>query len=200
MDNYNTKASEHLHINYAKNAFEATNKKDEYLRQMTLWLERCEKVYSFSSYIDWHQNGHTIPTVKFQERPRVSLAKTPNACAVSFDTLVQEYSVVSFKKTLQSYLTEWYNQMMASHIQPGSVNISESNQGVDVWWRIKFCNANLRLPSAKQSEDAVHAEPKRATQSSKTIPARFDTALIQHSEGPRSGLRGQSFSTCCIQA
>ena len=31
MDNYNTKASERLHIDYAKNAFEATNKKDEYL-------------------------------------------------------------------------------------------------------------------------------------------------------------------------
>ena len=30
-DNYNTEASEHLHIDYAKNAFEATNKKDEYL-------------------------------------------------------------------------------------------------------------------------------------------------------------------------
>ena len=142
---------------YTKNAFKATNKKDEYLQQMTLWLERHEKVYSFSSYIEWHRNGHTMPTVKPQEHPHVSIAKTTNAWVVSFDMLVQEYGVVSFKKTLQSYLTEWYNQVMASHIQPR--NVSNSIRTVDVWWCIKFCNANLQLPSAKQSEDAIHAEP-----------------------------------------
>ncbi len=42
-DNYNTEQSEHLHIDFAKNAYHASNHKDEY-PQMMLWLERHEKV------------------------------------------------------------------------------------------------------------------------------------------------------------
>ncbi|KAH9021350.1 hypothetical protein EDB85DRAFT_1871898, partial [Lactarius pseudohatsudake] len=37
-DNYNTEQSERLHINFTKNAYRATNFKDEY-KQMTTWLE-----------------------------------------------------------------------------------------------------------------------------------------------------------------
>ena len=42
-DNYNTEHSEHLHIDLAKDAYAATNHKDK-LAQMTLWLERNEKI------------------------------------------------------------------------------------------------------------------------------------------------------------
>jgi hypothetical protein len=38
-DGYNTEASEHLHIDFAKNAYRASNKRDA-LRQMTKWLSR----------------------------------------------------------------------------------------------------------------------------------------------------------------
>ena len=38
MDNYNTEQSERLHIDMAKDAYCATNHKDEYT-QMTIWLE-----------------------------------------------------------------------------------------------------------------------------------------------------------------
>ncbi|KAG2070482.1 hypothetical protein BDR04DRAFT_1018713, partial [Suillus decipiens] len=37
-DNYNTEATEHLRIDYAKDAYRATNKKES-LQQMTRWLE-----------------------------------------------------------------------------------------------------------------------------------------------------------------
>ena len=43
IDNYNTEQSEHLHIDLAKEAYCATNKKDEYA-QMTTWLEHHEKL------------------------------------------------------------------------------------------------------------------------------------------------------------
>ena len=42
-DNYNTEQTEHLHIDLAKDAYHATNHKDEYA-QMTKWLEHQEKV------------------------------------------------------------------------------------------------------------------------------------------------------------
>ncbi|KAG2159345.1 uncharacterized protein EDB93DRAFT_1237512 [Suillus bovinus] len=42
-DNYNSEYTEHLHIDLAKDAYHATNHKDEFV-QMTQWLERKEKL------------------------------------------------------------------------------------------------------------------------------------------------------------
>ncbi|KJA16740.1 hypothetical protein HYPSUDRAFT_93749, partial [Hypholoma sublateritium FD-334 SS-4] len=41
-DNFNTENTERLHIDMAKNAYAASNRKDEY-PQMTAWLDRQEK-------------------------------------------------------------------------------------------------------------------------------------------------------------
>jgi hypothetical protein len=49
-DNYNMEASEHLHIDMAKDTYWATNRKDEYL-QMTQWLERKEKMIHHEQFI-----------------------------------------------------------------------------------------------------------------------------------------------------
>ncbi|GJE84945.1 Plavaka transposase-domain containing protein [Phanerochaete sordida] len=49
-DNYNTEYTERLHIDMAKDAYRATNKKDEY-DQMTVWLERKEKVIQYDRHI-----------------------------------------------------------------------------------------------------------------------------------------------------
>ncbi|KAL1941438.1 hypothetical protein VTO73DRAFT_7255 [Trametes versicolor] len=42
-DNYDTQYTERLHIDFTKDAYRSTNRKDEF-PQMTLWLERREKV------------------------------------------------------------------------------------------------------------------------------------------------------------
>ena len=51
-DNYDTQYSERLHIDFAKDAYRASNKKDE-LAQMTVWLERKEKVLRHEKFIQW---------------------------------------------------------------------------------------------------------------------------------------------------
>lgn len=51
-DGYNTEAPERLHIDYAKRAYRASNKRD-YLSQMTLWLGRQEAVAIRQAYIAW---------------------------------------------------------------------------------------------------------------------------------------------------
>lgn len=51
-DNYDTQYTERLHIDFAKDAYRASNKKDE-LSQMTLWLERREKVQCHEKYVQW---------------------------------------------------------------------------------------------------------------------------------------------------
>jgi Plavaka transposase len=53
-DNYNTEQSERLHINFTKDAYRATNRKDEY-SQMTVWLKRREKIKQHADSIEWRQ-------------------------------------------------------------------------------------------------------------------------------------------------
>ncbi|KAI0634264.1 hypothetical protein C8Q77DRAFT_1072903 [Trametes polyzona] len=51
-DNYDTQYTERLHIDLAKDAYRATNRKDEF-PQMTTWLERREKVLRHEVYVKW---------------------------------------------------------------------------------------------------------------------------------------------------
>lgn len=55
-DNYNTEYTERIHIDLTKHAYAATNYKDKFT-QMTIWLERKEKVHHHEQYIQWRQNG-----------------------------------------------------------------------------------------------------------------------------------------------
>ncbi|PIL36324.1 hypothetical protein GSI_00012 [Ganoderma sinense ZZ0214-1] len=51
-DNYDTQYSERLHIDFTKDAYRASNRKDE-LSQMTVWLERKEKILHHEKFIQW---------------------------------------------------------------------------------------------------------------------------------------------------
>ena len=60
-DGFNTEWSERLHIDYAKDAYRASNRRD-YVAQMTVWLSRQEKVDRFSVYLQWCRDGSYQPT------------------------------------------------------------------------------------------------------------------------------------------
>ncbi|KAI0685410.1 hypothetical protein BC835DRAFT_1408839 [Cytidiella melzeri] len=51
-DGYSTEAPERLHIDYAKDTYRASNKRD-YVIQMVNWLRRQEAVDFFDSYLEW---------------------------------------------------------------------------------------------------------------------------------------------------
>jgi len=60
-DGYNTEFSEWLHIDYAKEGYRASNKRD-YTEQMTMWLQRQEAIDFHSAYLDWtHQKIGSLP-------------------------------------------------------------------------------------------------------------------------------------------
>jgi hypothetical protein len=63
-DGYNTESPEHLHINYAKASYCASNKCD-YMEQMSISLQRQEGMWIKESYLMWV--NHVLP----------SLLKTP---------------------------------------------------------------------------------------------------------------------------
>ncbi|PSR97570.1 hypothetical protein PHLCEN_2v4309 [Hermanssonia centrifuga] len=78
-DGFNTEWSERLHIDYAKDGYRASNKKD-YTAQMTKWLSRQEAVDRFTVYLEWYTNGEYKPT------PQASKTQVlPEGPAISVD-------------------------------------------------------------------------------------------------------------------
>ena len=100
-DNYNTEQTEHLHIDFAKDAYCATNHKDEY-KQMTVWLEHCEKVQQHAASIRWHEQARAGTTIHQAIGPPqvhhsyLKMAKNPTINSVSFDDLDKMYSADHF--------------------------------------------------------------------------------------------------------
>ncbi|KZV76152.1 hypothetical protein PENSPDRAFT_598761 [Peniophora sp. CONT] len=60
-DGTSTEQSERLHIDIAKNAYRATNRKD-YEEQMVMWLQRQEKVNWMETYQNWAQAEFSTKT------------------------------------------------------------------------------------------------------------------------------------------
>ena len=54
-DGYNTESPEQLHIDYAKEAYRASNKRD-YIEQMAIWLQRHEAMWLQEFYLIWVEN------------------------------------------------------------------------------------------------------------------------------------------------
>lgn len=61
-DGFNTESPERLHIDYAKDAYRASNRKD-HLLQMVVWLRRQEATDRFTIYLDWCRNRGSSPEV-----------------------------------------------------------------------------------------------------------------------------------------
>lgn len=57
-NNYNTEYTERLHIDYVKDAYRRSSKK-EATRQMTRWLLRREAMANFTAYIEWRTQKPT---------------------------------------------------------------------------------------------------------------------------------------------
>ena len=71
-DNYNTEYTEHLHIDLAKDAYRATNHRDEYA-QMTIWLERKEKILHHQSYLEWRLGNKASAAA---DQPSMALSRS----------------------------------------------------------------------------------------------------------------------------
>ncbi|KAF8269868.1 hypothetical protein EI94DRAFT_1828626 [Lactarius quietus] len=110
-DNYNTEQTECLHIEYTKNTFHMTNKKEE-KPQMTGWNECCEKVKQHTLFVKWHQQaeqerGPTLERIgPSKPVPRsVKMTQHPTLKAISFNDLVLNYQAFNFPDALADFIT-----------------------------------------------------------------------------------------------
>jgi hypothetical protein len=111
-DGYSTDISERLHIDLAKNAYRATNRRD-FFAQMVLWLQRREKMAFFAAYQTWFDEQEAArsqarpeaahrPDAPKDDVPRGAivgphstylLAKAPSTRNVSLETIVSDTNV-----------------------------------------------------------------------------------------------------------
>ena len=194
-DNYNTKQTERLHIDFTKDAYRATNHKDEYDQMMT-WLEQREKVQQHTTFIEWQQQEH-LPTTTPSQRPiarppqpsiqYVQMTQNPTRRA-SFDDIVCNYSAVDFQDILGDFLAHLQEPCLSGQalLNHGG-NTLIPFQHVPVFHKIKFRNKNGAII------DTVHIRPEQADLYKQIIPAHFDTVLVWTGQRPDSahGVQGK---------
>ncbi|KAI0040188.1 hypothetical protein FA95DRAFT_1585098 [Auriscalpium vulgare] len=106
-DNTNTEATERLHIDYAKDAYRATNHKDVY-PQMTKWLVRREQILRHSKFVQWrveHLPGQAvIAPAPAAPRARIHIARNPSDTSVTFAQLAHRHGTENFEYALACYI------------------------------------------------------------------------------------------------
>ncbi|CDO74225.1 hypothetical protein BN946_scf184721.g4 [Trametes cinnabarina] len=192
-DNYDTQYSERLHIDFAKEAYRATNRKDEF-SQMTLWLERREKVQRHAAYVQSRINlGHLSPThapAARRPKPRVSrvqLTRHPSAKGVEFEDAISKYGATYFRDALARFVAKTLHpDFTPAQVEQASAGIYFSFRTISAFHKLKFWiedDSGLTI-DASEPADAAHAHPTRFGKHSKEIPGRFDTVLVENDSTP----------------
>jgi len=189
-DNYNTESTERLHIDLAKDAYDATNGK-EYIQQMIHWLERRERVFSFETHIQWRMGGLETIVKPRRPRPPVSTAIEPTSRNVSFATLSSDHGAVSFVPALQTFIAQHRDPAQHRYtLRHTDINVEIPFSGVDVWHRVKFLVPNLQVDDEPDTLHSAHVAPAHLSANGKLLPARFDTVLINDDDADVTGMDG----------
>ncbi|KAM6491507.1 hypothetical protein JOM56_013076 [Amanita muscaria] len=194
-DNFNTQYTERLHIDLAKDAYAATNHKDEY-EQMTVWLHRREKVLRHGQYVRWRLAGSPMPEPVQWIPPGLDLgrerllAKHPSSKAVPLDQLQNRYGATFFVVALRRYISKTNNPRITPRDLESSLwNVHLPFRSLPAWHVIKFLRTDP-VTGTSTTADSIHACPARSDKHGRPIHGRFDTALINDGTGGAHGVKG----------
>lgn len=185
LDNFNTEYTERLHIDLAKDAYRATNHKDEY-SQMTQWLERKEKIQRHGEFVKWRLMGSPTServewiTPGLNDTRELQMTKWPSKSEY-VDQIENLYGATFFKPALARYIAEVHNPSIDRRrldAAAAQVYLPDFNR-LSVYHRIKWIR---RDPVSKErsTADSLHVQPARIDKKrGHTIPGRFDTAFVK---------------------
>lgn len=180
-DNTNTEATERLHIDFAKDAYRATNKKEDHLEQMTWWLDRRERLARFDVRVRWRLNELPSPhsrTHASSKSPIIPiLVKTPSQEAVTFADLASKYHAKDFLVALRAFIAEARctsdaERKKARRRTHPDINIPFN--AVDVWHRLRFSIPNVQVDDEPNAVRAAVVSP-----AAYDGVGRFDTVLVE---------------------
>jgi len=189
-DGYNTEFPERLHIDFAKEAYNASNKRD-YTEQMAMWLQRQDAISLRQAYLAWlfpeveedlaklslvdqddedeADDSQSIAIQVQQSHDRIrSINQHTQNTPVS--ELMTAHGAVDFITALHTFL-----KSTTSHpITPSQFD------RFDLYKQITISRpCNQYLASNHNYDDRIRATPPRAAVGRKpSTPAHFDTALI----------------------
>jgi hypothetical protein len=202
-DNYNTEYTERLHIDLAKDAYRSTNRKDNY-PQMTLWLERREKILRHDKYIQRQQVTTPHPTPPQPRSPlpclvyprQLVMAKHPSVRGVSLDSLKADYGTQFFDAALARFVAQYQNpHYTKAQVEVASWDVHIPFRKLSVYHRIKFISHDPYSADNKEAVvDSIHAHPARLDSYRKRVPGRFDTGLISNKADGICGISGKLFN------
>ncbi|KAJ7266482.1 hypothetical protein B0H12DRAFT_1010761, partial [Mycena haematopus] len=196
-DGYNTEAPERLHIDMAKKAYQASNRRD-YTAQMTLWLQRQEAFALRESYLDWlndtlaaearapppesDSDEDTLSTITITS---YSIAKAPSFPDVTVTQLEAVHGthdfIPSFTRFVQKYL-------------PRAGITPSRHDRFPVFKQITIDLPKNRYLADIPRKSRIRATPPILARGRVAgTPAHFDTALIiedPQSYRPSSGVKG----------
>lgn len=190
-DNYSTEATERLHIDYAKDAYRASNKKDEY-SQMTVWLERKEKIYWHDRFVQWRLNGRHS-AINVVHLPHFIKPLHPSVNSVSFDHLADDYGAYDIRNTLASYIAKTRNHTLTgARLERAAGEVHLPLQSLPVYHKVWLTNPDpyMRVNDVSDIVDVIHVRPARLNKRGRVVPGRFDTVLVNTGNGEETGLKG----------
>ena len=186
-DNYDTQFTERLHIDLAKRAYKASNARDE-LFQMTTWVERTEKILQQDQFISGSPAGtnrlvnNQLPVL--QPTRYIRMTKAPTRRAVTLDSIAIDYGATYIRDALAQYIVGLISPTFTrAQVERHSHYVILPFLTLPVYHRIKFYDEKASVV------DAIHVQPSQKDKRGRTIPARFDTALIDVSTDDRRGTK-----------
>jgi hypothetical protein len=199
MDNFNTEYTERLHIEFAKDAYAATNHKDEFV-QMATWQERKEKVHQHTYLVHQQLEGSPLIVVAphkwvppgLELDCKLHTSRSPSVRKVALEVLETEYGALHFRAALRHFVLLTNSPHLTSaQVERGLWDIHFHFQHLPVWHKIKFLQTEV-YTGRTWTVDSIHAYPQRFDVHSRPVPCRFDTALINDGTGGETGVTGKS--------
>lgn len=188
-DNYNTETFERFHIDFAKEGWKASNRRDEF-PQMITWLSRQEKISLFETYLErlddrLNPKAPAPPTQLSRHRTH-KIAKFPPFPAKRLQTIQHQHCAPNFSKDLKEYL----NNLVPHPVSNRRASLfALPFQRVDVFSQFKFHPHNLLdLIAEEEEDDCVKALPISA----QNPLGQFDTVVVLNDDNAESaGLVGE---------
>jgi hypothetical protein len=194
-DGFNSEGTERLHIDYAKVGYRSTNKK-KYIKQMTKWLTRREKIDRFSAYLQWAAPileanatglGPDIDEDSLVGAPQpcsssgsprrgYSIAKTPSYTNVTLSDVQNSFGAIDILPCINTYL-----QKLG---RPVPREVVQHKLQFSLFKRMYVWIPAAPQVSQEPTRDTIIATCSERSSSSrmKAVPAQFSTALIRESE------------------
>lgn len=197
-DGFNTEWSERLHIDYAKEAYRASNKKD-YVVQMTRWLSRQEAVDRFTQYLRWCCSGEYRPPSSASEDP-VSTPEPDDGAIVIQKSMPSSTSSKKTYKVAASHPVHLRNVPASSVIANNKASLfvvalqkfltaHQSNvkvyhfDGFDLFKQLVTSLQSIPEVSDSKRQNIIRAMPPiPASGRKKATPGQFDFALVRTGE------------------